>query len=105
MLVFPQIDPIAFSIGPIHVHWYGLMYLFGFALAWGLAQWRVKHYSLPWTSEQISDLIFYAALGLILGGRIGYMVFYNMQEQLLQQDFYCATVLQLAVQHILSYLS
>ncbi|MDI9819539.1 MULTISPECIES: prolipoprotein diacylglyceryl transferase [unclassified Legionella] len=77
MLTFPEINPVAFSIGPLKVHWYGLMYLFGFASAWVLARWRVKHYQLDWTSEQISDLIFYAALGVIIGGRVGYMLFYN----------------------------
>lgn len=81
-LTFPQIDPVAFSIGSIHVHWYGLMYLLGFAMAWGLAQWRAKHYALPWTSEQIGDLIFFAAVGVIIGGRLGYMLFYNTDEWL-----------------------
>lgn len=80
MLAFPYIDPVAFSIGPIKVHWYGLMYLFGFISAWGLAHWRAKHYQLDWTSEQIGDLIFYAALGVIIGGRVGYMLFYNTQQ-------------------------
>ncbi len=58
MLPFPAIDPVAFSLGPIKVHWYGLMYLAGFLIAWLLAHWRVKHYHLEWTSEQIGDLIF-----------------------------------------------
>lgn len=80
MLVFPNINPVAFSLGPVHVHWYGLMYLLGFIGAWGLAHWRVKHYRLNWTSEQIGDLIFYAALGVIIGGRLGYMVFYNSTQ-------------------------
>lgn len=80
MLVFPNIDPVAFSIGPLKVHWYGLMYLFGFVSAWLLAHWRAKHYQLPWTSEQIGDLIFYAALGVIIGGRVGYMLFYNAEQ-------------------------
>ncbi len=80
MLVFPHIDPVAFSVGPLHVHWYGLMYLLGFSMAWVLAHWRVKHYHLRWTSEQISDLIFFAALGVIIGGRLGYMLFYNTQQ-------------------------
>ncbi|WP_419419693.1 prolipoprotein diacylglyceryl transferase [Legionella sp. D16C41] len=80
MLTYPAIDPVAFSIGPLKVHWYGLMYLFGITAAWCLAQWRVKHYKLNWTTEQISDLIFYAALGVILGGRLGYMLFYNTQQ-------------------------
>ena len=80
MLAFPYINPIAFSLGPIQVHWYGLMYLIGFVSAWLLAHWRMKHYKLDWTSEQISDLIFYAAIGVILGGRVGYMLFYNFPE-------------------------
>ncbi len=80
MLMFPHINPIAFSIGPVKVHWYGLMYLLGFMCAWGLAHWRVKRYKLHWTSEQIGDLIFYLAMGIILGGRLGYMLFYQMQE-------------------------
>lgn len=80
MLAFPNIDPIAFSIGPLQVHWYGLMYLLGFFLAWGLARFRVRHYHLNWTSEQIGDLIFYAALGVIMGGRLGYMLFYNFPQ-------------------------
>src|SRR5688572_7400481 len=77
MYTFPNIDPVAFTLGPIKVHWYGLMYLISFAGAWLLAYWRMKHYKLNWTSEQISDLIFYAALGVVLGGRMGYMLFYN----------------------------
>lgn len=76
--VFPQLNPVAFSLGPAHVHWYGLMYLLGFIMAWLLARWRIKHYKLTWTEAQVSDLIFYAALGVIIGGRIGYMLFYNI---------------------------
>ena len=78
MLTFPQIDPIAFSLGPLKVHWYGLMYLFGFASAWVLANFRVKRYRLNWSKEEISDLIFFIALGTIIGGRLGYMFFYNL---------------------------
>ncbi len=80
MLMYPNIDPVAFSLGPIQVHWYGIMYLLGFTGAWFLAQWRVKHYHLNWANEEIGDLIFYAAIGIILGGRLGYMLFYNVQE-------------------------
>jgi phosphatidylglycerol:prolipoprotein diacylglycerol transferase len=80
MFTFPYINPVAFSLGPVKVHWYGLMYLVGFAGAWLLAYWRTKHYKLNWTTEQISDLIFYGALGAVLGGRIGYMLFYNFSE-------------------------
>lgn len=84
MIHFPAINPVAFSLGPLQVHWYGLMYLLGFLMAWFLAKWRAKHYQLPWTTEQIGDLIFYGALGVILGGRLGYMVFYNPQLLLME---------------------
>ncbi|MCX7116878.1 MAG: prolipoprotein diacylglyceryl transferase [Legionellales bacterium] len=80
MLTFPNINPIAFSIGPLQVHWYGLMYLLGFLMAWGLAKWRVKHYQLSWTDTQVSDLIFYGSLGVIIGGRLGYMLFYDLSQ-------------------------
>lgn len=80
MLSFPHIDPVAFSLGPVRVHWYGLMYLLAFISAWALAHWRAKRYKLDWTSEQIGDLIFYGALGVIIGGRLGYMIFYNTQQ-------------------------
>ena len=76
-MVFPNIDPIAFSIGPLHVHWYGLMYLLGFLLAYGLAHVRSKKLALGWTDIDIGDLIFYAAVGVVLGGRLGYVIFYN----------------------------
>jgi phosphatidylglycerol:prolipoprotein diacylglycerol transferase len=56
------------------------MYLIGFGIAWLLCLWRAKHYKLDWTSDQISDLVFYVCLGVILGGRVGYMVFYNFDE-------------------------
>jgi phosphatidylglycerol:prolipoprotein diacylglycerol transferase len=86
MLTFPSINPVAFSLGPLQVHWYGLMYLFGFFMAWILATFRVKRYQLDWTSEQISDLIFYAAVGVIFGGRLGYMLFYGT-AQLVAEPF------------------
>ena len=78
MLTYPDFDPIAFSIGPLKVHCYGIMYLIGFAAAWLLALYRAKQSDGEWTKEQVSDLIFYCALGVILGGRIGYVLFYDM---------------------------
>ncbi|MDR2013624.1 MAG: prolipoprotein diacylglyceryl transferase [Rhodanobacter sp.] len=74
---FVDINPIAFSLGPVQVHWYGIMYLLSFAVAWWLGQGRCKAGRLPVTSEQFSDLAFYVMLGVILGGRIGYMIFYD----------------------------
>lgn len=76
---FPSIDPIAFHLGPLPVHWYGLMYLVGFLGAWGLAHYRAKQNPQDWTKNDIEDLIFYTALGVVLGGRLGYMIFYAWQ--------------------------
>jgi len=80
MILYPSINPVAFSIGPIAIHWYGIMYLIGFAMAYGLAHVRVKQLHLTWSSERIGDLIFYAALGVALGGKLGYMIFYHLHE-------------------------
>jgi len=77
MLVHPDIDPIAFSIGPLAVRWYGLMYLAGFAAAWWLGTRRIAKGMAPITRAQFDDLIFYAVLGVILGGRLGYVLFYK----------------------------
>lgn len=76
MLPYPHIDPVAIQIGPLKVHWYGLMYLFGFLGAWILAQRRAG--KLGWRREEIDDLVFYSAFGVVLGGRSGYMLFYNL---------------------------
>jgi len=77
MIIYHQIDPVAFSVGPVSVHWYGLMYLFGFIAAWSLGSWRAKKSSGVWTIDQVGDLIFYSAVGVIIGGRLGYVLFYN----------------------------
>jgi len=77
MLNYPNIDPVALQLGPLAVHWYGLMYLVGFAAAWWLGNRRAKQPHSGWTSEMVSDLIFYGAVGVILGGRIGYKLFYD----------------------------
>lgn len=78
MLHYPHINPIAFHLGPIQVHWYGLMYLLSFLVGWSVAYYRVKHYKhYSWTTEQLTDLLFYVAVGVVLGGRIGYVLFYD----------------------------
>ena len=78
MLVHPQIDPIAIHLGQFGIHWYGLMYLAGFlALLW-LGKWRIRsNPTCGWTVRQMDDVLFYGALGVILGGRIGYVLFYQ----------------------------
>ena len=77
---YPQIDPIALSIGPLHIHWYGLMYLFGFLFVWLLGLYRVN--KTEWTRQQLEDLLFYGAVGVIIGGRVGYAIFYDFQANL-----------------------
>ncbi len=79
MMVFPEFDPVALALGPLQIHWYGLLYLLGFCCAWGLARWRIGHFHLAWQLEELNDLLFYAALGVVMGGRVGYMLFYNAQ--------------------------
>ena len=90
MLIHPQFDPVALSIGPLAVHWYGVTYLAAFALFVILGRLRLKH--LPyaeqvalglWSKQDIEDILFFGVLGVILGGRIGYCVFYNPSYYLL----------------------
>ncbi|HEX6591453.1 MAG TPA: prolipoprotein diacylglyceryl transferase [Moraxellaceae bacterium] len=77
MLVYPQIDPVALKLGPLSVHWYGLMYLCGFGAGYALGLWRARRSKGLWTDEMLSDMVFYIALGVILGGRLGYVLFYG----------------------------
>ncbi len=80
MLTFPEIDPIIFSIGFLKIRWYGLMYVIGFLFAWWLARRRSSHVDSPVSAEQVDDLIFYAMLGVIVGGRVGYCLVYGWDE-------------------------
>lgn len=80
MLTYPQFDPIAFSLGPLDVHWYGIMYIIAFSGAWYLAKLRARRSQHSWDSEQIADLIFYGALGAVVGGRLGSVFFYNFDR-------------------------
>ncbi len=77
MIAYPDIDPVALSLGSIKIHWYGLMYLTGFVGAWFYGMQRTKREDLNWTRKQVEDVIFYGAMGVILGGRLGYTLFYN----------------------------
>jgi len=78
MLTYPDIDPVAVSLGPFQVHWYGLMYLVAFIAGWWLGNVRARRPGSSWKPGEIGDLVFYFALGAILGGRIGYTLFYNL---------------------------
>lgn len=77
MFVHPSIDPVAVSLGPLDVHWYGLMYLLSFLLGWGLGIVRTAQAHVHWSREEVGDLLFYVVLGVVIGGRVGYMLFYQ----------------------------
>ena len=76
-LAYPEISPIAFSLGPLAVRWYSLAYLFGILSAWFLLLRNIKKYQLPLDKAKVEDLVFYVTLGIILGGRLGYAIFYG----------------------------
>lgn len=81
MLIHPQFNPVALSVGPLSIHWYGLMYLLAFFQFWWLGKYRIRtHPQLSqtgWTVQQLDDLLFYGVLGVILGGRLGQILFYE----------------------------
>lgn len=77
MLRHPDFDPVAIAVGPLKVHWYGLMYLAGFAAAWWLGRRRARRPGAPLTPDQVEDLVFWGAIGVVLGGRLGYALFYG----------------------------
>ncbi len=79
-MVYPQIDPVALSLGPLQIHWYGLMYLFGFLGAWLLGRARAEQNG--WSFTEVEDLLFYGAIGVIVGGRLGYVLFYDLAANL-----------------------
>jgi phosphatidylglycerol---prolipoprotein diacylglyceryl transferase len=79
MIHLHQIDPVAFSLGPVSIHWYGLMYLLGFAVAWWLGHRRIRAGRLPGVDANgFGDLLFYCMLGVIVGGRLGSILFYDL---------------------------
>ena len=73
----PKIDPIMLSIGPVSIHWYGAMYLIGLLFAIGLAYYRAKNKDNSWNTDEVIDLLLWCFFGVIIGGRIGYVLFYN----------------------------
>ncbi len=82
--MYPKIDPVAFQLGPLAVHWYGLTYLAAFGLFWFLGQQRLRHPpyaglqgAQAWSRQDVEDILFYGVMGVVLGGRIGYCLFYK----------------------------
>ena len=78
MIILPEIDPVAFKIGLISVRWYGLTYLAGFVAFWWLGRVKAARAGSAWKGPEIEDLLFYGAIGVILGGRLGYVLFYDL---------------------------
>ena len=73
-------DPVALSVGPFHLRWYGLMYIAGFASGWLLGRWRAKKPDSGWTTAQFDDMVTLAMIGIIVGGRAGYVLFYDFSS-------------------------
>ena len=80
MIQYPAIDPIIVSLGPLAIRWYGLTYVIAFAVAWWLGRRRAAQPGSTWKPTDVDDLIFYGALGVILGGRIGWVLFYGFER-------------------------
>lgn len=77
-LKFPEIDPVMFSIGPVSLHWYGMMYLVGFVFALWLANRRAAKPNSGWTKSEVETLLYVGFVGVFIGGRLGYVLFYNL---------------------------
>lgn len=92
--LYIAVDPVAFSLGPVDVHWYGIMYLLAFLFFWAGGNWLARHRSWwGWTAQDVSDFLFYGMLGVVLGGRIGYVFFYGF-DSLLQDPLFIFRITQ-----------
>lgn len=80
MIVYPSIDPVLLELGPLKVHWYGVMYLIAFGSAWWLGKKRAQQSNGLISPQQVDDLIFYGAIGVVVGGRLGSVFFYNLDS-------------------------
>ena len=76
MLTHPEFNPVAIDLGGVRVHWYGIMYLLAFLMGWALGTWRTRDRFRGWQRRDMDDVMFYVALGIIIGGRVGYVLFY-----------------------------
>lgn len=77
MLTYPNIDPVFLSLGPLNIYWYGVMYLIAFLGGWWLGRLRASRKESSWSSQDVDELLFYMVLGIVLGGRLGYIIFYD----------------------------
>lgn len=77
---YPEISPIIVQIGPLPLRWYSMAYLFGILFGWWLAAKRIKKYQIPLTKNNLEDIVFYFTLGVILGGRLGYVLAYGTEK-------------------------
>ena len=80
MLTYPAIDPVIFEVGPLAVRWYGVTYVIAFTLGWWLGRKRASQPGSTWKPTDVDDVIFYGALGAILGGRLGWVLFYGFER-------------------------
>jgi phosphatidylglycerol:prolipoprotein diacylglycerol transferase len=89
MIEYPNIDPVALSLGPVKIHWYGITYVIAFAAAWWLARRQAARPGSTWKAAQVDDMIFWAMVGVILGGRAGYVLVYVLPytPELLREDW------------------
>ena len=102
MLVHPQIDPVALQVGPLAIHWYGLMYLLAFSQFVLLGRFRIRqepYKSMQWTFKDVEDILFWGVLGVIIGGRLGYALFY-MPSFYLSNPFSILKLWELSLIHI-----
>lgn len=89
MLRYPNIDPVALSLGPVQIHWYGIMYVVAFGVAWWLARRQAARPGSTWKADDVDDFIFWCMVGVIVGGRVGYVLIYvlGFQPELLREDW------------------
>ena len=87
MLTFPGFDPVALALGPVKLRWYGIMYVIGFLGAWWLGRYRARRPGSTWTPVDVDDLVFFTVFGVIVGGRVGWLLFYG-QEALANDPSY-----------------
>jgi phosphatidylglycerol:prolipoprotein diacylglycerol transferase len=91
---FIAFDPVAISLGPLDVHWYGIMYLLAFLFFWAGGSWLARHRPWwGWTPQMVGDMLFFGMIGVVVGGRLGYVLFYGL-DSLLQDPWFLFRITQ-----------